>query len=60
MHNDFRMHVVWTVLAAAKDVGDAHITAVCRGLIVKYRAGRWNKGDYALVREFYDVARGVA
>jgi hypothetical protein len=50
-----RMRVVWDVLEGAKDVGDQHVVAACRRLLVANRLG-WRKhrasADWDLVREF--------
>lgn len=37
-----RMYIVWHVLEAAKDAGDAMVIAACRRLIVANRLG-WRK-----------------
>ena len=37
-----RMQIVWEVLEAAKDAGDATVIAACRRLIVADRLG-WRK-----------------
>lgn len=51
-----KMHIVWSVLEAAKDAGDEFVIAACRRLIVADRLG-WkrhaNPADYRLVLEFY-------
>jgi hypothetical protein len=57
-----RMHVVWTVLEAAKDCGDEIVIATCRRLSEANRLG-WEKyrnpADYHLVREFYEARRAL-
>lgn len=50
-----KMHMVWSVLDAAKDNGDELVIAACRRLIVANRLG-WKKhaiaSDVAIVRSF--------
>ncbi len=55
-----RMQITWNVLEAAKDAGDAMLTAACHRIIEADRIG-WmrhgNPADYRMVREFYEGAR---
>lgn len=50
-----RMQIIWSVLEAAKDAGDAAVAAACRRLIEANRRG-WKAhhapADYQLVRDF--------
>lgn len=50
-----RMNIVWAVLEAAQDAGDAKVVAACRRLIVANTLG-WRKHhspeDYQLVLSF--------
>ena len=52
-----RMQIVWSVLEAAKDVGDEYVIAACRRLITADRIG-WRKhadpADWCLVQAFND------
>jgi hypothetical protein len=56
-----RMQIVWDVLEAAKDTGDAIVIAACRRLIAADRVG-WRRhaerGDIKLVMSLAD--RGSA
>ena len=51
-----RMQIVWTVLEAAKDVGDELVISACRRLIIANRLG-WKKyhrsDDWQLVLMFH-------
>lgn len=50
-----RMQIIWNVLEAAKDAGDATVAAACRRLIEANRLG-WkthhSPADYKLVTDF--------
>ena len=52
-----RVHIIQTVLEAAKDAGDEHAIACCRRLLEANRRG-WKQHrdskEWALVQECYD------